>query len=97
MESLASYAAVSELRRVDVPVLVVQGDRDTQATVEDAELLRAANPRAELVVLAGATHVFKPAELAGRVGELAMEMEPRVPILRAFVERIAEWVRRLGA
>jgi pimeloyl-ACP methyl ester carboxylesterase len=96
MESLVSYSAVSELRRVDVLVLVAQGDRDSQVALADAELLRAAAPRGELVVLAGANHLFKTADLAGRVGELALEADPRVPIVKELVERIAAWVYALS-
>lgn len=96
MESLVSYSAVSELRRVDVPVLVVQGDRDTQVTPADAEVLRAAAPRGELAVLAGANHLFKAQDLAGRVGELALEADPRVPIMQEVVERIAAWAYALN-
>lgn len=92
LESLAAYAALSELRRVEVPVLIVQGDRDTEVPPGDAEVLRAAAARGEVVILPGANHLFKEAELANRIGELALDMDPRVAIVNELVERMAAWV-----
>lgn len=70
--------------------------RAEQVALADAELLRTAAPRGELAVLAGANHLFKAADLAGRVGELALEADPRVPIMKELVERTAAWAYALN-
>ncbi len=46
--------------RFDGPVAVVQGTTDIQVSLQDAQLLAAAQPRARLVLLEGMNHLFKP-------------------------------------
>ena len=48
------------IARYDGPVAIVQGATDVQVSLEDAELLAAAQPRARLVIIEGANHIFKP-------------------------------------
>lgn len=50
------YDARPHLGRLDVPVLIVSGERDTFIPVEHSEELARLLPRAEHVVLPGATH-----------------------------------------
>lgn len=49
-----------EIGRFDGPVAVVQGTTDIQVSVQDAELLVEAQPRARLVLLEGINHILKP-------------------------------------
>ncbi|MCL2739432.1 MAG: lysophospholipase [Bacteroidales bacterium] len=48
-----------EISKLEVPVLIIQGDKDIQIAVEDADLLAKAQPKAVKVVIAGMNHVFK--------------------------------------
>ncbi|MGA1340272.1 MAG: alpha/beta hydrolase, partial [Flavobacteriaceae bacterium] len=48
-----------ELARLEVPVLVTQGDQDLQVTMEDAEMLAQANKLAVLASITGMNHVLK--------------------------------------
>jgi len=48
-----------ELARLEVPVLVTQGDQDLQVTMEDAEILAQANKLAVLASITGMNHVLK--------------------------------------
>jgi len=48
-----------ELARLEVPVLVAQGDQDLQVTMEDAEILAQANKLAVLASITGMNHVLK--------------------------------------
>ncbi|HWT23880.1 MAG TPA: alpha/beta hydrolase [Solirubrobacteraceae bacterium] len=61
LRAMARSIAEADLRDVlpgvDVPVLLVYGDRDGRAPVAVGEALRAAIPGARLVVLAGVGHV----------------------------------------
>lgn len=44
---------------IELPMLIIQGDKDIQVSVEDAERLRKAQPRAELEVFVGMNHVLR--------------------------------------
>ena len=48
-----------ELARLEVPVLVAQGDQDLQVSMEDAEILAQANKLAVLASITGMNHVLK--------------------------------------
>lgn len=53
------YDPAQEIARLNVPTLIVQGDRDLQVSVKDARKLGAAQPKAELVIVEGMNHVLK--------------------------------------
>jgi pimeloyl-ACP methyl ester carboxylesterase len=58
------------LPRIDVPVLLLYGERDVRSPLSVAEALHASIPRSQLVVLAGAGHVAnveRPAEFDAAV------------------------------
>ena|GEM_PF-158738 len=53
---------VRDLARLSCPVAVVQGLTDIQVTETDARLLHGARPDADLLLLPGINHIFKPVE-----------------------------------
>jgi hypothetical protein len=95
MKSLAAFDAPAELKRVRIPVLIVQGDQDVQVSVRDAQLLKAAKPDAKLVVIPGANHVYKSAMSRDRMVQLALYVDPTVPIVPRLVEELAGWIQSL--
>lgn len=78
---------------LNLPLLIVQGDRDFQVTVEDAKVLAAAQPRARLAILPGVNHVLKIPERDDRVANIAAYADPNLPIAPSVVEAIAGFVR----
>jgi pimeloyl-ACP methyl ester carboxylesterase len=77
-----------------LPLLIVQGDKDIQVTVEDAEILAAAQPKARIAILQGVNHVLKVPAGEGRAANLASYADPSLPIAPAVVEEIAAFVKR---
>jgi pimeloyl-ACP methyl ester carboxylesterase len=59
MRSWFKYNPCTELKKLNVPVLVVQGNKDIQVKTKDAELLAAAKPEAQLRVIENMNHVLK--------------------------------------
>src|SRR5436309_15352319 len=59
MKSLTSFDPPAAIRPVLQPLLILQGGRDVQVTVADAERLHTAKPDAQLVVVPLAKHVLK--------------------------------------
>ena len=77
-----------------LPLLILQGDRDIQVTVEDAKALAAAQPRAQLVLLSGVNHVLKVPQGADRAANLRAYADPSLPIAPSAVHAIAGFVKR---
>lgn len=78
---------------IDAPVLVVQGERDIQVTIEDAQLL--ADAGGELVVLPGVNHILKDAP-EDRAGNFATYSDPDLPLADSVVPAIAGFVKSSG-
>lgn len=76
------------------PVLIVQGTRDIQVAVEDAQLLQRANPRAEIALVADANHVLKTVPTQALEDNLAAYSDPELPLADGVVEAIAAFVQQ---
>jgi pimeloyl-ACP methyl ester carboxylesterase len=76
-----------------VPLLVVQGDRDIQVTVDDARVLAAAQAKARLAVLPGVNHVLKAVTGDDRGANLATYADPSLPIAPSVIDTIAGFVK----
>lgn len=75
----------------DGPIFIGQGATDIQVTVTDAEALKAAQPRAELVIWDGVNHVLKVAP-ADRDANLATYADPALPLAPGVVEAVADFM-----
>lgn len=91
---LISWLALDPARLAaayDGSIFVGQGTTDLQVTVADAEAIKAAQPRAELVVWDGVNHVLKVAP-ADRAANVAAYMDPALPLAPGVVEAVANFV-----
>lgn len=86
---------VAELAGLTVPALVVQGDRDLQASVEDAAALAACRSGVDLRTVEGMNHVFKSAP-ADRSGNLATYGDPSLPLAPGLLPILAEFLVNQG-
>lgn len=76
-----------------VPLLILQGDRDIQVTVDDAEALAAAQPRAKLVLLPGVNHVLKIPQGEDRAANLRAYADPTLPLAPSVADAIAAFIK----
>ena len=97
MKSLSAFDPPAAIRAVRQPVLIVQGGRDVQVTVADAERLRNAKPDAQLVVVPLANHVLKQTTDTTLNGQMPTYQNPAVPIMPVVASAIADWIRKLGS
>ncbi|MGP2493061.1 alpha/beta hydrolase [Mesorhizobium sp. PUT5] len=74
------------------PVLILQGERDLQTSVTDAERLKAAAPQARLVLLPDTNHVLKKVGTADRSANLGTYGDPHLPLAPGVVDAIAGFV-----
>ena len=59
MISWLKYDPQIEIKKLTIPVLIIQGTSDMQVSVDDAKRLATAKPDAKLVLINGMNHVFK--------------------------------------
>jgi len=89
-----SYDPAKLASSLNLPLLIVQGERDLQVSVGDARALAAAQPKAKLVLLAHMTHVLKDVSSDDRAANLASYADPSLPVDSGLIDAIAEFVKR---
>lgn len=80
------------IAQLAVPVLIVQGTTDIQATRADAEALRLAAKKGELALIAGMNHVLKKVD-EDRGRQLASYSDPSLPLHPDLGPRVAAFIR----
>lgn len=83
------------ISQLEIPVLIIQGDKDIQVKVEDAEKLKAALPSSTLLVIPNMTHVLKiVGEDAGITENMKTYSDPNMPISKDMVLAIAGFINK---
>ena len=77
-----------------LPLLIVQGERDLQVTVEDARALAAAQRKSRLVLVPGVNHVLKAVATDDRAANFATYADPSLPVSLGVVDAIVAFVKR---
>ncbi|WP_345950816.1 alpha/beta fold hydrolase [Mucilaginibacter sp. PAMB04274] len=88
------FDPTKEIKKVKVPVLLVQGANDVQVSVADAEKLKKAKSDAKLVIIPGMNYVLKDAPLAAPAN-IATYNQPNLPIKTELVGAVVDFVKAL--
>jgi hypothetical protein len=89
------YVPGSEIAKLTVPVLILQGTTDIQVPVSAAQALKAAKPDATLVIVEGMNHVLKIVP-DDRARQVASYSDPTLPIAPELTRAVVAFVKRLG-
>ena len=90
---LMSQDSAALAASLKLPLLIVQGDKDLQVTMTDANALAAAQPKATLAVIPGVNHVLKSVEGDDRMANLKTYADPELPVAPSVVDAIATFVK----
>ncbi|TDE53896.1 alpha/beta hydrolase [Flavobacterium sp. GT3P67] len=94
MISWIKYNPQIEITKLQMPVLIVNGTKDLQVSVQEAELLKKAKPGNELVLIENMNHVFK--EIKGDNSEnMKSYTNPDLPITSKLTSTITTFVKSL--
>jgi pimeloyl-ACP methyl ester carboxylesterase len=88
-----AYNPAVEIAKLDIPVLILQGDKDIQVGVEEAEKLHAAHQASSLYVVKDMNHVLKQCDTNDRMAQLATYSDPKLPIKPELISHIVEFIR----
>jgi uncharacterized protein len=94
--SVFSYDPAKLIATVSKPVLILQGERDLQVSVADAERLKQAAPQAKLVLLPNTNHVLKTVTTDDRRANGATYTDPSLPLAPGVVDAVANFVVPAG-
>jgi pimeloyl-ACP methyl ester carboxylesterase len=94
MMSWMKYDPAVEIKRFRGPVLLINGKRDIQTGVVEAEALKAARPDAQLLLYPNMTHMLKNADGETTADNLKTYHDPARPLTPGLATEIAQFARK---
>lgn len=90
--SWAKYNPSEEIKKLTIPVLIINGTKDLQVKVEDANALHTANPSSELVLIENMNHVLKNIEKDA--DNMSSYYSPDFEISKKLVTTIVAFIKK---
>lgn len=87
------YDPAVEIAKLEIPVLILQGDRDLQVGVEEAEKLQAARESTAFYIIKDMNHVLKHCTTDDMKEQLKIYNDPDLPLKPELVTHIVEFVK----
>jgi hypothetical protein len=84
------YDPQLEIKKLTIPVLIIQGTNDIQVSISDANLLAAASLKAQLILVKNMNHIFRLVE-GDRDANIATYSKGELPISEELVNSIASF------
>lgn len=91
MISWIKYDPTQEIKKLKVPVLIIQGTTDLQVTVNDAKLLSSAQPDAKLFIVDKMNHILKESD-ADVAKNMATYTNPTLALKTGLIDTIVNFI-----
>jgi len=92
--SWCRYDPTLMIRRVKMPILLIQGTTDLQVSVDNAQKLKSAKSSATLLIVRGMNHVLKDAPI-DKDANFATYKDPNLPLDTTMVQAILDFIKEL--
>ena len=92
MFSWMKYDPQQEIKKLEMPVLIINGDNDLQVNTNEAEKLKAAKPDAELIIIENMNHIYRIIDKNDDIANQKSYNEPQRPISNEMVEQISNFI-----
>jgi len=93
MISWIKYNPQVEIKKLQIPILIINGTKDMQVPATDAELLNKANPKSELVIIAGMNHIFK--DIEKDEDNIKSYSNPKLPVNLKLIETMTKFINSI--
>ena len=94
MISWIKYHPQNEIKKLQIPSLLINGNKDIQVSVQDAQLLQRAKPDAQLQIIPNMNHIFKVIQ-GDDAENKASYTNPELPICTELTSIITTFIRSL--
>lgn len=85
------YNPTKEIAKMKIPVFIIQGTNDLQVEKKEAQLLKEAQPKAQLLFVEGMNHILK--EVKTIEENQQSYLNPDIPISPKLIEAIAQFIK----
>jgi len=82
----------TEIAKLNIPILIINGIKDLQVGQKEAELLHKANPKSSMVIIEKMNHVFK--EVENDQQNMDSYNKPELPIHKDLVPTIVSFIKQ---
>ncbi len=91
--SWMQYNPKVEITKLNIPVFIINGDKDIQVQVSEAELLKNAKPNAEYKIIANMNHIFK--KIKGNDLENSKSYNIyNLPVMPELINSISDFIKK---
>jgi len=88
MASWMKYDPQKEIKKLNIPILIIQGTTDIQVKEADAIALKEAQPKAKLKLIKDMNHVLKDCTAIEKKEQLKTYDDPNLPLSKELMEEI---------
>lgn len=92
--SIIKYNPAVEIKKLDIPVLIINGTKDIQIPESDAKLLHEALPKSELAIIENMNHIFKEIK-GGDTENRESYNKPELPIMPELASKMNAFLLKL--
>jgi pimeloyl-ACP methyl ester carboxylesterase len=92
MISWLKYNPQIEIKKLQIPVLIINGNKDLQVKVSEAELLKQAKPDAKLEIIQNMNHVLKEIK-SDDTENMSSYTNSNLPVMKELVIKINEFIK----
>lgn len=85
------YDPTKEITKIKIPVFIIQGTNDLQVERKEAQLLKEAQPKAQLLFVEGMNHILK--EVKTIEENQQSYLNPDIPTSPKLIEAIAQFIK----
>src|SRR5690606_38698563 len=82
----------TEIAKLNIPILIINGTKDLQVGQKEAELLHKANPKSSIKIIEKMNHVFK--EIQNDEENIASYNKPELPIQKELAPSIVSFLKQ---
>jgi esterase/lipase len=93
MISWIKYNPQVEIKKLTIPILLINGTKDLQVPATDAELLHVANSKSEVKIIENMNHIFK--EITVDEDNLKSYSDPNLPVIPELISTLTTFVKSI--
>lgn len=95
LKSYIAYTPAEEIKKLDVPVLIINGTTDLQIDLNQANQLKEAYQDGELLIIQGMNHVLKNAPEGDLAANAATYNNPDLPLSEGLISGMLKFIEKL--
>lgn len=83
---------ITEIKKITIPTLIVNGDKDIQVGIENASNLKEAKPTASYTIIQNMNHILK--DIQNEEDNIKSYSSPEFPISKKLIDTIVSFIKK---